>query len=119
MNLSQRKAINTKLANGDSMTFQNALDMFFLPDDQDVVAQSHGWEDAAQMAYYEDMKSESEQLPPPPAEIQVDGLIAELAKVDPREVYGDFEPLRVTNSFYERLHNRGYNTRNIKIIDSE
>lgn len=73
------------------MTFQNALDMFFLPDDQDAVAQSHGWEDAAQMAYYEDMKSESEQLPPPPSEIQVDGLIAELSKIDSREVYADFE----------------------------
>lgn len=91
MNLNQRKALNTKLANGGTVTFQNALDMFFLPDDQDVVAQSHGWEDAAQMAYYEDMKSESEQLPPPPSEILVDGLIAELSKIDSREVYADFE----------------------------
>lgn len=91
MNLNQRKALNTKLANGGTMTFQNALDMFFLPDDQDVVAQSHGWEDAAQMAYYEDMERQNEQLPPPPAEIQVDRLIAELSKVDPREVYADSE----------------------------
>jgi len=91
MNLNQRKALSNKLANGGTVTFQNALDMFFLPDDQDAFAKSQGYADAEQMAYYQDMERENEQLPPPPDSIQVDGLIAELSKVDPREVYGDFE----------------------------
>ena len=38
------------------MTYQNVLNAFFLPEDQDAFAQSQGYEDAAQMCYYEDMK---------------------------------------------------------------
>jgi hypothetical protein len=71
------------------MSFQDVLDTFFLTEDQDAFARSQGWEDAAQMVYYENIatQGESEQLPPPPAEI----LLHELATVDAREVYTDSE----------------------------
>lgn len=67
------------------MNFQDVLDTFFLTEDQDAFARSQGWEDAAQMVYYENIaaQGEAEQLPPPPAEI----LLHELATVDAREVY--------------------------------
>lgn len=89
MNLAQRKALDMAVRNGYKVTMQDALDMFFLPEDQDAFAKAQGWEDAAQMAYYENIaaQGESEQLPPPPAEI----LLHELAKVDAREVYTDSE----------------------------
>ena len=91
------------------MTYQNVLDTFFLRDDQDAFAQSQGYEDAAQMCYYEDMNMEApamtdreaddlvereealaqegtvEYLAPPPSEILV------LMRQDSREVYQ--EPL--------------------------
>lgn len=92
------------------MTFQNVLDAFFAPESQDAFAQSQGYEDAAQMIYYEDMAMEVppmtdreaeelvereeaiaqeegkvEYLAPPPSEILV------LMKEDPREVYTDSE----------------------------
>ena len=69
------------------MSFQDVLDTFFLTEDQDAFARLQGWEDAAQMAYYENIaaQGESEQLPPPPAEILV------LARQDAREVYTDSE----------------------------
>ena len=88
------------------MTFLETLNSFYHPDDQDMFARTMGWQDAAQMAYYEDMANaqaavESEQLPPPPAEIVIDPSHTvfidslkrceahELAKVDSREVYTD------------------------------
>jgi hypothetical protein len=37
------------------ITFQDTLDAFFDPQDQDAFARSQGWEDAAQMCYYEDL----------------------------------------------------------------
>ena len=37
------------------MNFQTALNNFIHPDDQDAFARSQGWEDAAQMCYYEDL----------------------------------------------------------------
>lgn len=69
------------------MNTQTMLDTFFLPEDQDAFAQSLGWEDAAQMAYYEDMAQQEEQnqLPPPPPVIYVH----ELQQQDSREVYKD------------------------------
>ena len=72
------------------MTFQNVLDTFFLPEDQDAFARSQGWEDAEQMAYYENLAMQeqarmNEQLPPPPEVI----FVHELESVDCREVYGD------------------------------
>lgn len=69
------------------MSMKNALDLFFDPNngDQDAFARKLGWEDAAQMCYYEDMAEceEQNQLPPPPPMIYVH----ELDKVDAREVY--------------------------------
>ena len=108
MNLSQRKALDEKVRNGYKVTMQDALDMFFLPEDQDAFAQSLGYEDADQMVYYENMSEEGamtdreadelvereeaiaqqgavEYLAPPPSEILV------LAPQDAREVYQ--EPL--------------------------
>lgn len=71
------------------MNFQDVLDTFFLTEDQDAFAKAQGWEDAAQMVYYENLaqQEEAQQLPPPPAEI----LLHELATVDAREVYTDSE----------------------------
>lgn len=67
------------------MTFRNVLDTFFLPEDADAFARQQGWQDAEQMAYYEDMAlREQAMLPPPPPVIEVH----ELDKVDSREVYG-------------------------------
>lgn len=90
------------------MTFQNVLDTFFLTEDQDAFARSMGWEDAAQMAYYEgrDMSSPTDsevdalaerefllhvqQLPPPPPSLFVRSQeLHELESVDCREVYGE------------------------------
>jgi hypothetical protein len=87
MTNNHRKYMNEKIANGESVTMQDALDCFFNRDDQDAFAKSLGWEDKAQMLYYEDMaeREEQNQLPPPPAEI----YIHELDKVDAREVYED------------------------------
>jgi hypothetical protein len=61
------------------MSMKNALDLFFDPNngDQDAFAKTLGWEDAAQMIYYEDMAAQEEQK------------LHELDKVDPREVYED------------------------------
>lgn len=56
MTLNERKALNTKLQNGGRITFQDAMNAFFLPEDQDAFARSHGWEDMAQMAHYEDQQ---------------------------------------------------------------
>jgi len=72
------------------MNTQTLLDKFFDRQDQDAFARSLGWEDAAQMIYYQDMAIQAEaqdaqQLPPPPDVIQ----IHELDKVDSREVYED------------------------------
>ena len=108
MNLSQRKALDEKVRNGYKVTMQDALNMFFLPENQDAFAQSLGYQDAAQMIYYENMNEEGamtdreadelvereeaiaqqgavEYLAPPPSEILV------LMRQDPREVYQ--EPL--------------------------
>lgn len=63
------------------MTFQNVLDTFFLPEDQDAFARSQGWEDAAQMIYYENLAMQEAS--------QQDLVLHELAKVDSREVYED------------------------------
>ncbi len=59
------------------MNTQTMLDTFFLPEDQDAFAQSLGWEDAAQMSYYEDMAQQEEQK------------LHELQQQDSREVYED------------------------------
>ena len=61
------------------MTFQDVLDCFFLPEDQDAFAKSQGYSDSDQMCYYEDM-AQAEQ-----------SKLHELDKVDPREVYTDSE----------------------------
>lgn len=95
------------------MNFQNVLDAFFLPEDQDGFAQAQGYEDAEQMCYYEDMMGDSddealvaqeeaiaagrvEYMSPPPIELltfvpETSPLVTvhELAKVDSREVYED------------------------------
>ena len=67
------------------MTFQNVLDTFFLPEDQDAFARSQGWEDAAQMVYYENLAMQEQ------ARLggSQDELLHELAKMDSREVYHD------------------------------
>lgn len=65
------------------MTFQNVLDTFFLRDDQDAYARSQGWEDAAQMVYYENLAMQEQS--------QQDALLHELAKVDPREIHSEDE----------------------------
>lgn len=107
MNLSQRKALDEKVRNGYKVTMQDALDMFFHPESQDGFAQSLGYQDAAQMVYYENMSEEGamtdreadelvereeaiakeagtvQYLAPPPSEILV------LARQDAREVYPD------------------------------
>ena len=85
----ESKELNDRLANGESMKFEDVLNAFFLPEDQDAFARAQGWEDARQMSYYENiaMQGECEQLPPPPSEI----LIHELQKVDSREVYSEDE----------------------------
>ena len=94
------------------MTFQNVLDAFFHPESQDGFAQSLGYEDAAQMVYYESMEMEvppmtdreAEEfvereealaqegvvgyIAPPPVELL---SLHECQKVDSREVYQ--EPL--------------------------
>ena len=86
MNLSQRKALDEKVRNGYRVTFQDALDMFFNPEDQDAFAQSLGWQDKAQMLYYENMVRQEQS--------KQDALLHELAKVDAREVYTDSEDCR-------------------------
>ena len=58
MNLSQRKALDEKVRNGYKVTMQDALNMFFLPENQDAFAQSLGYQDADQMVYYENMSEE-------------------------------------------------------------
>jgi len=78
MNLSQRKALDAAVRNGYKVTMQDALDMFFLPEDQDAFAQSLGWADAAQMLYYDNLAQQEQAL-------------HELQKVDAREVYEDSE----------------------------
>ena len=87
MTNNHRNNMNEKIANGENITMQNALDCFINREDQDAFAQSLGWEDAAQMCYYEDMaeREKQNQLPPPPAEIH----LHELDKVDAREVYDE------------------------------
>lgn len=58
------------------MDTRTVLNTFFDPQDQDAFARSLGWQDAAQMIYYEDMvTAEQSRIP------------HELDKVDPREVY--------------------------------
>jgi len=57
------------------ITFQDTLDAFFDPQDQDAFARSQGWEDAAQMCYYEDLAVMEEQK------------LHELQQQDAREVY--------------------------------
>ena len=37
------------------MTNREVFDTFYLPEDADAFARLHGWEDADQMCYYEDM----------------------------------------------------------------
>lgn len=100
MTLNERKALRTKIENGGRVTFQDAMNVFFLPEDQDAFARSMGWEDMEQMAYYENLAEQervkrealilsiapSFDMPP-----IVDPEIAELAKVDSREVYTDSE----------------------------
>jgi len=97
----------------DNMT-QNMLNAFFLPEDQDAFARSQGWEDAAQMAYYEDMARQedaadeiarslgyesaqaiTDELNRQEAQFASaqDNLFHELAKVDSREVYEEPCPL--------------------------
>jgi hypothetical protein len=68
MNLSQRKALDIAVRNGYKVTMQDALDMFFLPEDQDAFAKAQGWEDAAQMVYYE--SNEMEVAPMTDSEVQ-------------------------------------------------
>ena len=74
MNLSQRKALDIAVRNGYKVTMQDALDMFFLPEDQDAFARSLGWEDAEQMLYYDNLAAQEQAL-------------HELQNVDAREVY--------------------------------
>lgn len=106
MNLSQRMALDEKVRNGYKVTMQDALNMFFLPEHQDDFARSLGYEDKAQLLYYENNNEEVapmtdreaeefvereeaiaretgmvEYLAPPPSEILV------LARQDAREVY--------------------------------
>lgn len=92
----------------DSPT-RNMMNAFFHPSDQDAFAQSQGYEDAEQMAYYEDM-AEGRQSPtrddvPMMTDREVESLTVqdqtgfidslkraeqhELSKVDSREVYSD------------------------------
>lgn len=110
MTLNERKALRNKVQSGGRITFQDAMNAFFLPEDQDAFARSHGWEDMEQMAHYEDQQEEVppmtdseaealveresstaivdgtvEYLAPPPSEILV------LARQDSREVYTDSE----------------------------
>jgi hypothetical protein len=75
------------------MTFQNVLNSFFLPEDQDAFARSQGWEDAAQMIYYENLTMQEQS--------QQDALLHELAKVDSREVYTDSEECPDDGDFSE------------------
>lgn len=101
MTLNERKALNAKIKNGGRLTFQDAMNVFFLPEDQDAFARQQGWQDAAQMFYYENLAmqaqaQESEQLPPPPAEIFVPH---EMMQVDSREVYTDDESCPLDGDF--------------------
>jgi len=68
------------------MNFQTALNNFIHPDDQDAFARSQGWEDAAQMCYYEDLAMAEEDRQ---REEAAQAKLHELDKVDSREVYGD------------------------------
>lgn len=70
------------------MSYQNTLDTFILREDQDAFARSLGWEDAAQMIYYEDLALQEEGR----MNENLDGEIASLAKVDSREVYSEEGP---------------------------
>ena len=65
------------------MNFQTALNNFIHPDDQDAFARSQGWEDAAQMCYYEDMVMQEQ------AQAAQAQAPHELEGVDSREVYAD------------------------------
>lgn len=93
------------------MTFENVLDTFFLREDQDAFARAQGWEDAAQMCYYENLAMQEEGKSDATARImgyesadaiteelnrmdreaasKQDALLHELAKQDSREVYED------------------------------
>lgn len=77
--MSIRKIVKDTKENG--VNFQNVLDSFFMRDDQDSFARSQGWQDAAQMIYYENMAMQE-------ASAQ-DLVLHELAKVDSREVYNE------------------------------
>ena len=92
------------------MTFQDALDAFFLTEDQDAFAQSQGYADREQMCYYEDREEsamtdrETEEfvareeaiareshgvigyIAPPPVELM---KLHECQNLDSREVYDD------------------------------
>lgn len=78
------------------MTFQDVLNTFFLPEDQDAFARSQGWEDAAQMCYYENLAMQEQARMS-----EQDGLLHELAKVDSREVYTDSEDCPHDGDFSE------------------
>jgi hypothetical protein len=97
----------------ESPSLKTALDVFFMPEDQDAFARSQGWEDAEQMCYYEDhedgtmtdreaealveqeeairAEGQVQYLAPPPSEILYLEPPRELFTVDPREFYE--EPL--------------------------
>lgn len=71
---------------------KSMLDTFFHPDDQDAFARSLGWDDAAQMIYYENMalssqQQEEQQLPPLSSVTQ----LHELEKIDSREAFDSDE----------------------------
>lgn len=76
MNLSQRKALDIAVRNGYKVTMQDAMNMFFLPEDQDAFARSLGWADAEQMLYYDNLAKQ-------------EAALHELQNVDAREVYED------------------------------
>lgn len=88
------------------MNTQQMLDAFFMIEDQDAFARSQGWEDAAQMIYYEDLARQEECQ-------EVDeshkGFINslkraeqhELSKVDSREAYSDEDSACPLNAWYD------------------
>ena len=63
------------------MTNREVFDTFYLPEDADAFARLHGWEDADQMCYYEDMVMQEQA--------QAAQAPHELEGVDSREVYAD------------------------------
>lgn len=101
-------------------TFEDAVKRLFHADDHDALANDMGYDDRHQMFYYENQQvtNEADTIARACGYENAQSITDELNRMEMEEAMRHREPLQVTDSLYNKLQNSGYNTANIKRLNS-